>query len=186
VQNREGGGSVIDELVYNYLKKTITKPKKVLELCAGPAFMGRKLYNSDFCDELHVSDINKDALPDDEFITRHTSDGFNNVSETDFDLIICNPPWFEHQVYVYAGLADEILTVDTKWRLHKRIYPEAKNFLTNGGYLFMIECKFATNVDTFDTDGLELVDHFDLLRETTTRNHMTNLAYGALYRKTNG
>jgi methylase of polypeptide subunit release factors len=186
VQNRDGGGSVIDDLVYNYLKKTITKPKKVLELCAGPAYMGKKLYETDFCDELHVSDINAAALPDDEYITKHISDGFDNISELDFDLIVCNPPWFEHQVYVYSGLADELLTVDPKWRLHKKIYPTAKNFLTAGGYMFMIECKFATNINTFNADGLELVDHFELLRETENRNHMTTMAYGALYRKTNG
>lgn len=186
VQNRDGGGSVIDELVYDYLKKSISKPRKVLELCAGPAFMGKKLYQNNFCDELHVSDINPHALPDDEYITKHTSDGFDNIFVNDFDLIVSNPPWFEHQVYVYAGLADEILTVDTKWRLHKKLYPEAKNFLTKGGYLFMIECKFATNVNTFHADGLTLVDHFQLIEKTETRNHMTNLAYGALYRKNDG
>ena len=186
LENRDGGGSVIDDLVYNYLKDSIEKPNKVLELCAGPAYMGKKLYEKNFCDELHVSDINAAALPNDEYITKHISNGFDNIKENKFDLIVCNPPWFEHQVYVYAGLANELLTVDPKWRLHKNIYPKAKNFLTDGGYLFMIECRFAMNVDTFYADGLTLIDHFQLLEKTENQNHMTTMAYGALYRKTNG
>ena len=186
MENRDGGGSIIDTLVYDYLIKTIDKPTKVLELCAGQAFMGKKLYENNFCDELHASDMNKYALPDDDYIIKHHSNGFNDVTEKNFDLIVCNPPWFEHQVYVYANLADVLLTVDSKWRLHKNIYSQAKNFLTAGGYLFMIECKFAINVDTFNADGLELIDHFQLIDKTETRNHMTMMAYGALYRKTNG
>jgi len=185
MRNRDGGGSAIEELVYDYLKESITKPRKVLELCAGPAFMGKKLYQNNFCDELHVSDINPHALPDDDYITKHISDGFDNIFVNDYDLIVCNPPWYEHQVYIYSGVADELLTVDTKWRLHKRIYPQAKTFLTTGGYLFMIESKFATNVNTFNTDGLELIDHFPLTEKTEIRNYITSVAYCALYRKLN-
>lgn len=186
MENRNGGGSLIDNIVYDYLKESIARPNKVLEMCAGPAYIGKKLYENDFCDELHASDVNKYSLPSDEYIIKHISNGFDNVSENDFDLIVCNPPWFEHQVYVYAGIADEILTVDPKWRLHKNIYSQAKNFLTNRGYLFMIECKFATNVDTFFADGLQLIDHFQVFEKTEDRNHMTTMSYGALYRKKDG
>ena len=186
MDNRDGGGSVIDDFVYEYLKGSIARPSKVLEMCAGPAYMGKKLYENNFCDELSVSDVNQHALPEDDYITRYHSDGFTNVTQRDFDLIVCNPPWFEHQVYVYNRLVENsFLTVDPKWRLHKNIYNRAYNFLTEGGYLFMIECKFATNVDTFNALGLELIDHYEFTERTEIRNHMTTMAYGALYRKTN-
>lgn len=182
MQNRDGGGSVIDALVYNYLETTIAKPKKVLELCAGPAFMGKKLYENNFCDELHVSDINRYVLPDDDFIKTIISDGFDAIKDK-YDLIVCNPPWFCHNVFFYSKHVDPQLTVDAKWRLHKKIYGQASQYLNDGGHILMIECQLAVDVDTFDSPNLKLVEAKRASEISEEQNHMTRVSYFALYKK---
>lgn len=188
-ENRNGGGTLIREPILDYLRETISKPSKVLEMCSGPCYIGKHFYENDFCDELHAADVNKFALPYDEYITKYVTDGFDKIPEQQYDLIVCPIPWFPHRVYAFHNDKDvsELLTVDPQFRLHKKIYSNAHQYLKDGGHLLMIECIYAVDKDSFRTKGLELIDHFHLREKTSINNYMTNLSLCLLYRKnTNG
>ena len=185
-----GGGELIKHFLVDELSERVGKQEKVLELCAGPGFIGLHMLETGFCEEIHLSDFNMHALPKGTKAKTIVSDGFKNISEK-YDLIVCNPPWFDHKTYFFEIERPTgrslLLFTDEKWRLHKHIFITASEYLNEGGYLVLNDCKFSTHPENFGNlwKNLELIESFNY-SNITQPNIMTILSYTAIYRKTNG
>jgi methylase of polypeptide subunit release factors len=185
-----GGGALIKNFLVDELSERLGKQEKVLELCSGPGFIGLHMLETGFCEEIHLSDVNVYALPKNTKAKTIHSDGLKNISEK-YDLIVCNPPWFDHKTYFFdieiPSDRSSLIFTDEKWRLHKHIFSTASEHLNDGGYLVLLDCKFSTHPENFGNfwKNLELIESFNY-SNITPASIMSHLSYTAIYRKTNG
>ena len=58
----DGGGATFGQDYLRIVSKVVQRPSRVLEWCAGPAFIGFSLLANHLCDELVLVDINPLAV----------------------------------------------------------------------------------------------------------------------------
>lgn len=150
-QHLDGGGTTIgvNALKADEVKKYIKKGD-ILEICSGPGFMGFFLQENGYCDNLLLSDINrenivyinktieKNNLINVKFIQ---SDCFNEFEDNIFfDTIISNPPHFKtHRPGGYRSGHEKLLSLDEDMEFHKRFFIDVKKYLKDDGIIILIE-----------------------------------------------
>ena len=90
-----------------------------------------------------------------------------------FDLIVSNPPHFDHQEFSDSSdLNPAVLgTFDPGWTFHKDFYETAHEYLTETGEIWFLENRYAPDVEQIladivrKNDRLEYVESFDDKRD---------------------
>ena len=137
---------------------------------AGPGFIGFSLYGAKLCRELHLLEINPEAIQvasrtfEENAIPGRAwlSDCFDDCPES-FDLIVANPPHVPTtEVLPWVR---PICYRDEDWRIHRKFYAQVRNHLRPGGRVIMQENPTYSKVEDFtamiDDGGLRLVDVWD-------------------------
>jgi SAM-dependent methyltransferase len=149
----EGGLTYGQNYLRVLLQGGIPPCERVLDLCAGPGYIGFRLLANGFCRTLALAEINPDACA----LARHTieynrignlaqvyeSDGLDGIPEHErFDLVVCNGP---------SGECDQTITHnnDPDWGLRRRVYGSIKRFLNPGGRCVIQEFRCDSTVDDF-------------------------------------
>ena len=137
-----------------YIKEYLTKHnltfKKGLEMGAGEGHLGLELLEEGFYETMDFTDINPLS---EKYITKEIKDRgledkcrvfigdtFENVPDTDYDNVICNPPHYQqpiqqaHSKEVGMGYMPFVASVDEDWKFRESIFKDlnqyAKSFIT--------------------------------------------------------
>lgn len=129
-----------------------------LEWCAGPGFIGYGLYAAGICK--HVTFFEKQ----DEAIRQlRQTEQVNNTStfttivqgtdikklEGTYDLIVSNPPHFNHEVF-YLRNHNKDLWLDEGWETHKNFFSNIKKNLSSDGIILLQESAYSSCYEDFD------------------------------------
>lgn len=180
-QDKHNGGGVkwAPEFV-EHAKELNLKPKRVLEYCCGPGFIGLSLLEAGFGDELYLVDINpavecdlKETLSNNphlaDKVTFLLSSRLSEIKdESGFDLIVANPPHVD-VLDPNSPRVDfndpPILYADPSWQIHKNLFEDAPGMLTTNGQLLLIENGTYSAI----TDFTEMANQFDLKELSASR-----------------
>lgn len=149
---QNGGGIMWVDEMKDY---TFPKMNKVMEMCSGPGFMGFYLHNKYRTEKLILVDIHK---PLEESINKtntennlnaefYLSDAFEQYDGDKVDFIVSNPPHItsEKDLQVFYDSNNNIdsdkkrILFDKDFQFHKKFLGKLDNYLTSGGYLFLLE-----------------------------------------------
>lgn len=145
----DGGGTTFGiNALKNEVVQNSIRPGKILEMCSGPGFMGFYLNFKGFADSLTLVDINYEnntfiqrtiidnGLGNTNFIA---SNGFDNVSDIEFDTIVINPPHYSSpRDGGYPSIQEELMSLDEDMYLHQEFFENAKNYLKKDGVIILI------------------------------------------------
>lgn len=135
---------VFAELLYN------RKVKTIYEWCCGPAWIGLWLLEQGICQELVVSDINKDAIDCvRRTINRHNypvrsylSDNLKDIPEHEkFDIIVANPPSYVNiqEDHPMGFLRYDLRPSDIDWKIHKNFYENIGKYMHKESNMYISE-----------------------------------------------
>lgn len=170
-QDKHNGGGVkwAPEFV-EHAQALGLKPKRVLEYCCGPGFIGFSLLEGGFGEELLLVDINP-AVEKDINLTLENNPDFQDktrfklatrlaelAGEESFDLIVANPP----HVNVLDPNAPRvefndppILYSDPSWQIHKNLFEDAAKLLAADGALLLVENGTFSSLSDFLEMGVD-------------------------------
>lgn len=142
----DGGGRGFGQDYVPLVRHLFGKVERLMEFCAGPAYIGFSLLAHGCCEHLVLVDVNPraiDAIHEtvrmnglQEKVTGYLSDGLSAIPAAErWDLVVSNPPHFHRQV----GEAPSIITDDPGWRVHRDFYGRVGDFLAPGGSVLIQE-----------------------------------------------
>ena len=160
-EHLDGGGR---ELAPDF-ERIISEENRVydnlLEAGCGASWIGLWLNESGHCNNLHLMDINPEAIEvvnetvkGFERVTTYVSDMFKAIPEdVKFDCIVTNPPnYFDiqssHSKYGY--LSNDLRPSDRGWKFHKKFYKQASDRLAPNGVIFISEINMFSDTVSFD------------------------------------
>lgn len=162
----DGGGKLFGQ---DFLR-VVEPVNRLAEWCAGPGFIGFSLYGAELCRELHLLDINPEAVR----VASQTfesngvpgrawlSDCFDNCPES-FDLIVANPPHVPTTEVL--PWSPPICYRDEDWQIHRKFYAQVGDHLHPGGRVILQENPAYSKVEDFtemiEAGGMQLVDVWD-------------------------
>jgi SAM-dependent methyltransferase len=163
-----GGGRAVAQDYARLVSHLFGRVGRLLEICAGPGFIGFYLLAHGHCDHLVLSDVNPraiDAIRETirlndlgDRVSVYESDGLDSIPDSErWDLVVANPPNWSVQL---AG-APSLVTDDPGWRLHRNFYQRVGEFLAPGGSVLIQENTEGNTPEDFLTmiadGGLTLV-----------------------------
>lgn len=168
------GNTMVDDFLdaTNYITDN-KQFEKTLEWCSGPGYWGFGLLASLQTQKLILSDveiknsycINK-TIRDNKFDDRAKfifSHNFQQIPEQKFDLIIGNPPHFNHDPYV-EHYSEPRKYKDVDWAIHRDFFNNVNNYLTDDGYIVLAENVWGSSPKTFEKmiedNNLMITSHF--------------------------
>ena len=163
----DGGGVLFGQ----DFQRVLEPVDRLAEWCCGPGFIGYGLYGAQMCRELHLLDINPEAIGAAGRTRRDNavpgrdwlSDCFDGCPES-FDLIVANPP--------HVG-TDEVIPEwgpiicyrDEGWAIHRKFYSQVRDHLRPGGRVVLQEHVRHSKPEDFAEmirdGGLRIVDVWD-------------------------
>jgi|TARA_R110000822_G_scaffold295048_1_gene417161 hypothetical protein len=160
-ENLDGAGRWLARFFEQVIRKENTIYDNLLEVGCGPSWIGLWLQKKGLCHNLHLTDINPQAIEavsktlknNNIKATTYLSDLFNNIPEDiKFDCIVSNPPnYFDiqdsHSVYGY--LSNDIRPSDRDWKFHKEFYKQVAGRLTEDGVIFISEINMYSDTVVF-------------------------------------
>jgi methylase of polypeptide subunit release factors len=169
-----GGGTLFGRDMAHAVSRTVGTAGSVLEICAGPGFIGFDLLGAGLCQRLTLADINPAAvkaaertISDNQLADRvqvRESDVLSGIAEGEiFDLVVGNPP-HSGTAEQQSGRGPEIVYQDIGWEIHKRFYSTVRKHLSTGGSVLLQENSNDSSLADFapmiEKGGLEVVDTF--------------------------
>ena len=162
-----------------------------LEMFSGPGYWGFGLLFSQMTDKLTLSDIElKNSYVINKTIRENkvetkakfvNTSTFSSLKEEKFDLIVGNPPHFNHDPYV-EHYSEPRKYKDLDWSIHKSFFENVGNYLTNDGTIILAENVWGSRPTTFkhmiDDADLQIIDHFK------SKQYPLDMWYLAVTRKT--
>jgi len=160
-EHLDGGGR---ELAPSF-EKVVSQENRVydnlLEAGCGASWIGLWLKESGLCNNLHLMDINPEAIEvvnetikSSNNITTYISDMFKGIPEDiEFDCIVSNPPnYFDIQAShsKYGYLSNDLRPSDRDWKFHKEFYKQVGDRLTLNGSIFISEIDMFSDTVSFD------------------------------------
>lgn len=170
-----GQGPALSKVLTEYIKSKHKEKvfEHCLDWCSGPGFLGLELYDNNVCKNVSFLDFYAPFISSVKQTIRnynlsanaYTCDRISALSRNKkFDLIIGNPPWCES--YPLKNNSVQIITVDNNWNTHKEFFSNAKNYLSENGYIYLLEGKQFTTIETFKpflkNSGLRVVSVKDV------------------------
>lgn len=136
------------------IETEFTEKVRILDMCTGSGCIGISLAEMFTQAEVHLADIDKDALEvAEQNIKKHSledrvhaiqSDLFENVSKIKYDIILSNPPYVAEDDILH--LEDNVRKYEPEKALfggpdglyfYKKIAQQAGAYLNHGGYLIL-------------------------------------------------
>ena len=180
-KNENGGGMDFGQDYINIIKNKYGPQEKLFEFCSGPGFIGFSLLGAGLIKEkLILSDVHtplKDSINKtlDNNNLRNIECLFYNVgkvkdiTETDIDFIVSNPPHFNEDPHWLNKIEDRIYK-DYDWQIHKEFYGSIRDKLSNSGTILIQENKLGSEVKDFESmikkSGLKITSYFDKEKNT--------------------
>ena len=150
------------------------KFESCLEWCSGNGVIGFNLLANEICEKLWLFDKDQSALN----IAASTI-GYNHLedrvkiicedtianlsSENTFDLIVANPPHWNHTPYNTRGMLSR-LYLDKKWKIHNDFFNNIKKNLKPEGVILLQESVWASSPEMFTSiinkNNLYINDNF--------------------------
>jgi 2-polyprenyl-3-methyl-5-hydroxy-6-metoxy-1,4-benzoquinol methylase len=161
-ENLDGGGRVIAPDFERIISEESKVYDHLVEAGCGASWIGLWLKEKGHCNNLHLVDINPEAIDvvnktvkGLEKVNTYVSDMFKSVPEgIKFDCIVSNPPnYFDIQSShsKYGFLSNDLRPSDRGWKFHKEFYKQAEDRLTPDGVIFISEVNMFS--DTVVLDG---------------------------------
>ena len=155
--NETNGGGDLFALEYmQVVKEWYNKVDHVLEWCSGPGFIGYSFLATELCNNISFNDMYEPAIIELqktkeqnnlENVSIYTGSNLDNIKNTQFDLVVGNPPhWSNIQsasnalgfdVSQYNHIKD--ILVDTDWNAHRSFYKNMKRLLAPQGKILLQE-----------------------------------------------
>jgi hypothetical protein len=147
----DGGGWLLSQDFANAISRDHKLAANLLEMGCGPSWIGLWLNEIGLCSNLHLSDINPDAIAcvektikDNNIVAAtYLSNMFDSIPEDiKFDCIVSNPPnYFDIQEShtVCGHLSNDIRPSDREWKFHKEFYRQVGDRLAEDGVIYISE-----------------------------------------------
>jgi len=149
----EGGLEYGQNYLRALLQAGIAPCERVLDLCAGPGYIGFHLLANGFCRTLALAELDPVACAVARQTVAHNgigalvdvyqSDGLDGIPDSEqFDLVVCNGP---------TGECDQAIAHnnDPEWGLRRRVYGSIKRLLRSGGYCVFSEFRCDSRLEDF-------------------------------------
>ena len=140
-------------LFYDYVRaynKVIKKPvDTILEVGAGPGYIGFLFLGLGFCKNLILADINPEAikvinetirLNNLKNVKVYLSDTLNDVPDNCCDLIVSNPVMFDEVITKKewrVNTTTNLIASDKNWEFQKKLYKEASRVIKKDGSVLL-------------------------------------------------
>jgi 16S rRNA G966 N2-methylase RsmD len=130
--------------------------ERLLEICAGPGYIGYALLATGFCRHLVLADINPMAIQAarktarvnrlQDRVTIYQSDGLHQIGPAErWDVVVSNPPHF-----LPRQGEDDLLLYDEEWRFHREFLTCVKAFLKPGAVVLLQESHAGSTPGLFE------------------------------------
>jgi tRNA1(Val) A37 N6-methylase TrmN6 len=129
-----------------------------LEWCAGPGFIGYGLYAAGLCNHLTFFEKQDEAIRQlyqtqqvnntEQFTTIIQGHDIDTLDGA-YDLIVSNPPHFNHDVF-YLRNHNRELWLDQDWNTHKNFFNNIKKNLAPDGVILLQESAYSSCYEEFD------------------------------------
>jgi tRNA1(Val) A37 N6-methylase TrmN6 len=150
-----------------------------MEWCAGPGFIGFRILSDKLCNHLTLVEGYYPAIQalektcenlEEKYKDRvnivHLSDMSNLDKRLRFDLIVANPPFFNHRTYA-TSLLPERTCFDWGWKTHNNFFENIGQHLTDNGVILLQESCYGSCPDDFrdaiNSNGLQIISSFTIV-----------------------
>jgi len=147
---------------------SMVSPNKIfehcLEWCSGPGFIGFNILSQGLCKKLDLADIWKPSLQAAKTavhlheVNTHHIRRLIDIPQTQYDLIVGNPPWRPQNLLGDFGSSDLRLICDPGLQTCKEFFEDVSNYLRQDGMIVLCQGKLFTG----PADFVEMVDQAGL------------------------